>query len=146
VAETSLAQTLQSYWSCLMLATPKDLRVMVFLADGAGWIAQKGLVKVPVCVSFPAILRSIHCSILRTVHDTDPCIKPGLVVDGNEKQKAEDVESGQIRFLDLSYVDVAETHSGDMEVLVVFGFQPPKAGEFEAALSKSAMGTIFLQV
>jgi hypothetical protein len=72
-------------------------------------------------------------------------MKPGLVMDGTEKQEAEDLESGQTRFLDLSYVDVAGTQSsGDMEVAVVFGFQPPKAGEFETALSKSGTGTILL--
>jgi hypothetical protein len=128
-----------------VLASLKGLRVMVLLADGAGLIARKGLVKVPVCVSFPAILLSIRCSILRTVHNTDPCTKPGLVMDGTEKQEPENLEPEQIRSLDLSHVDAAGIQSsGGMEVVVVFGFQLPKAGEFETALSKSARGTIFL--
>jgi hypothetical protein len=74
-------------------------------------------------------------------------MKPGLVMDGTEKQEAEDLELGQTRFLDLSYVDVAGTQSsGDMEVAVVFGFQPPKAGEFGTALSESAENSIPLEL
>jgi hypothetical protein len=74
-------------------------------------------------------------------------MKPGLATDGTEKQEAGDLVSGQTRFLDLSCVDVAGTQSSvDMEVVVVFGFQPPKAGEFGTALSESAEDSIPLEV